>query len=539
MLLLLAAAWFQWLRPTTLGGRESYVVVQGHSMDGTYQDGDLVIVREEGEYEVGDIIAFRAGGQFDDPTRIIHRIVGRADAERFITRGDNRDRNDPWQPTDDDIIGRAVLHVPHVGGLAQSAARPQVLGALGGAAVVLGGRTRRRRRRMILRPDPPQGPEPPRPARPPVPSGPPRWLRHTEPRWAFVGLAGCLIALLPLLVVTWAAINAADRTVRVERFGQLDYSVGVDYRFVGAPSPVYPTGVVEIASNPAGALVPAAPLYSRLLDRLEMAITFEAAETGADALASTLAVDVTLSTAGGWSDVVQTVEATPFDGRAARAITVDLVDARNRVAQVTELTGVGGDEFTLTVLPRLAVEGSGGGQSVQKVLEPPVAFVVQGGLITADAVRDVRETAPLAREIDQRAKYGLGPLSLSTQATRGLLGGLLLVALGAGGWFASVLFGGVGLGEPARIAARYRSQVVDVAGATAPPGPVVMVSGIDELARLAKVDQSVILHEDLGDGGHRYRVFLGAVTYEYETAPEHGGRAADAPADSTVERPGS
>ncbi|MDQ2649898.1 MAG: hypothetical protein M3Z03_10110, partial [Actinomycetota bacterium] len=68
---------------------------------------------------------------------------------------------------------------------------------------------------------------------------------------------------------------------------------------------------------------------------------------------------------------------------------------------------------------------------------------------------------------------------------------------------------------------------VDVSAATAPPGPVVMVGAISELARLAKVDGSVILHEDLGDGAHRYRVFLGAVTYEYETAPESVAGAID------------
>ena len=52
-----------------------------------------------------------------------------------------------------------------------------------------------------------------------------------------------------------------------------------------------------------------------------------------------------------------------------------------------------------------------------------------------------------------------------------------------------------------------------------------MVSGIEELARIAKVEQAVIIHEDLGDGAHRYRVFLGSVTYEYESAPEHGAAA--------------
>jgi hypothetical protein len=103
---------------------------------------------------------------------------------------------------------------------------------------------------------------------------------------------------------------------------------------------------------------------------------------------------------------------------------------------------------------------------------------------------------------------------------------LALVLVAAIAWFASVLFGGVGLDEPARIAARYRSQMIDVEGAAAPPGPVVMVSGIDELARIAKVEQTVMLHEDQGDGAHRYRVFLGSVTYEYEAAPEHAGAAA-------------
>jgi hypothetical protein len=59
------------------------------------------------------------------------------------------------------------------------------------------------------------------------------------------------------------------------------------------------------------------------------------------------------------------------------------------------------------------------------------------------------------------------------------------------------------------------------------------VGGIDELARIAKVEQSVILHEDLGDGAHRYRVFLGSVTYEYETAPEHAGAASEVLATDT------
>jgi signal peptidase I len=149
-----ACAWFTWLRPATLGGDVSYVIVDGRSMEPTYEDGDLVLVRRSSSYEHGDVIAFRAGGHFDDPTRIIHRIVGDAGDGAFKTQGDNRDRLDPWQPTPEDIIGKATVHIPKGGTVASAIAKPETFAAMGGAAVVLGG-TRRRRRR---RPEPAQQP---------------------------------------------------------------------------------------------------------------------------------------------------------------------------------------------------------------------------------------------------------------------------------------------------------------------------------------------------------------------------------------------
>src|SRR5262245_30465991 len=106
---LIAVGWFAWLRPTALGGTASYVVVQGGSMEPTYEDGDLVLIREAGSYREGDIIAFRAGGTFDDPTRVIHRIVGDTGEGTFNTQGDNRDEIDPWTPGPDDILGKAAL----------------------------------------------------------------------------------------------------------------------------------------------------------------------------------------------------------------------------------------------------------------------------------------------------------------------------------------------------------------------------------------------------------------------------------------------
>jgi hypothetical protein len=304
--------------------------------------------------------------------------------------------------------------------------------------------------------------------------------------------------------------------------GKVDSGIGLDYRFKGDASAVYPTGEVTTTRTPAGAVVADDPLYSRLLDTLEVDLAFRSSATGADDLNTAYGVDVVVETPGGWSTKIQSIEPTTFDGTATETLAIDLRAVAMQVAAVAELTGVGGDAYTINVQPTLDLDGASDAGQVQQQLTAPMTFAVENNLITANAI-DASEVKDLTRTVDEQATYSVGPLEMGTQAARGLLGGLTLVLVAGIAWFASVLFGGVGLGEPERIAARYRSQIIDVEEASAPPGPVVMVSAIDELARIAKLEQTVILHEDLGDGAHRYRVFLGTVTYEYEAAPEHGG----------------
>jgi hypothetical protein len=368
---------------------------------------------------------------------------------------------------------------------------------------------------------------PMQPSPPPGPAAPSRLVRLTQPRWAFVGLFVSLLLAGPVLGMAWSALRAPDSTVRLQGIGQIDYGITLDYRFTGAKSAVYPTGAVTTSRNAAGAIVPTDPLYSRLLDELEVELAFRATAEGADRLTTTYAVDVTVETPGGWSTTLDSIDPTPFRSTAEETVAVDLDAIAAQVAAVAELTGVGGEAYTISVLPTIDLSGGAGAVDVQEQLTAPVTFEVANNQNTAKVI-DASDREDLTRSVNQRATYAIGPLDVGTQAARGILGGLALVLVAGIAWFASVLFGGVGLGEPERIAARYRSQIVDVSAAAAPPGPVVMVSAIDELARIAKIEQTVIVHEDLGDGAHLYRVFLGAVTYEYETAPEHAGGAAEA-----------
>ena len=99
------------LRPTLLGGPTSYVTVSGVSMEPTYHQADLVVLRKHSSYQKGDIIAYRIpAGNVGAGSLIIHRVVGE-DGEGYITKGDNRKSEDMWRPQQSDIVGQAWLRL--------------------------------------------------------------------------------------------------------------------------------------------------------------------------------------------------------------------------------------------------------------------------------------------------------------------------------------------------------------------------------------------------------------------------------------------
>ena len=102
--------WLIW--PSSLGGCTTLTIVAGRSMEPTYYTGDLVVTRC-GPVGLGDVIVYNppdVGG-----ARVIHRIVDGNASDGWLVQGDNNDFLDPWRPTQEQILGSPVLHVPGVG----------------------------------------------------------------------------------------------------------------------------------------------------------------------------------------------------------------------------------------------------------------------------------------------------------------------------------------------------------------------------------------------------------------------------------------
>jgi signal peptidase I len=114
IVVLVCLFWAQYLRPQSLGGRASYVLVSGESMLPHYKTGDLVLVERQSSYKPGDVIAYQVPkGDAMAGAQVIHRIVSGDAKHGFVVQGDNRTAADVWRPKGSDIVGAKALRIPH------------------------------------------------------------------------------------------------------------------------------------------------------------------------------------------------------------------------------------------------------------------------------------------------------------------------------------------------------------------------------------------------------------------------------------------
>jgi signal peptidase I len=156
--------WMLFLRPASLGGPVSYIIIRGSSMLPRYASGDLIIVRTTPDYQVGDVVAYRVpDGDIGSGLIVIHRIVG-SGHNAFTMRGDNNAAIDPWTPQPDDVLGKAWLTISGFGRVLSAIHQPVVLAALAAsiaAAIVVTWRPKRqaaRRGRVAVGSSPPASP---------------------------------------------------------------------------------------------------------------------------------------------------------------------------------------------------------------------------------------------------------------------------------------------------------------------------------------------------------------------------------------------
>lgn len=103
-----AFAYIVW--PIMLGGSATFVVVRGHSMEGTYHQGDLLYARNDRAFAPGDVAVYRIPkGKPGAGALVVHRILRQLPDGTYLFQGDNKKAPDDVTPSRKDIVATPMF----------------------------------------------------------------------------------------------------------------------------------------------------------------------------------------------------------------------------------------------------------------------------------------------------------------------------------------------------------------------------------------------------------------------------------------------
>jgi signal peptidase I len=542
---LLLIAW--WLfAPPQLGGRTSYAVIYGTSMNPRFHSGDLVLLRSQPNYQVGEIVGYHSQ-KLGRP--VMHRIIKVDESGHYFFKGDNNNFVDPEHPIASQLFGKEWIRLPGVGTQLEKLHEPRNAAILAAAAAffVLSGsgvRVKRRRRRRAAQerdvptrvgtplPDLAAAPAPvvhfepapaPAPAPPAAPAQPTsatatatatevkRWQPRAAAALAAVGLAGvAATSILAIVAFTRAPGALVTETNLYTQHGRFGYSASVP---VG---PVYDHSPLHAGDA----------LFDTVVHRFDVTFHYRLSAFGHMSLSGSAALNGVLSDGQGWTRHVRIATSKTFtgDSTSVRGV-VDLDALKHLIARFQRATGSLNNAYELDVTPRVSVHGVVGSELVRDSFTPTLTFMWSQGRLRPAGSNDGATDNSLVREKSGTGTAtqprNLGAMGISTARRAAMIGlPLSIVASLLGGFMFMLVRGN---DELAAIRRRYGSWVIDVATTERPPGVERPVDSIDALARIAERYERLILHEQRGPL-HSFLVEDDGIVYRYDASEKSGRR---------------
>lgn len=515
VLLLAAGAFWLFLAPPKIGGRSTYVITSGISMEPSFHTGDLAIVRPARTYHVGEIVAYHSSVLH---VVVLHRIIA-IHGDTYVFKGDHNHFIDPTHPTRSALIGALWLHIPHGGTVFRTLHSPVVAGVLCGfvALLLVGtGETKRRRR--------PRGNRGNGSARkgPSLVSATDRSAPlGISVRSLLIGSVG--IAVACALLAGYSAARPA--TTSVTHRIQYTQKGHIAYHATAPAGAVYPDGSVTTGD----------PIFLQLVHRLALRAGYRFAVNAPSHLQGTQQVLLSLTGPSGWSREIALSPVRHFTGSAiSTPATIDLRSVQSLLDQVQRATGIAAVGAGVGIVMKVHVTGTVAGQPVDESFSPTASFQLQPLELTPGAGAPPATTGTGASSIPS-SETGFTPsapgkltalasvpntLSLAGQVIRYstlvwiALAGLLLSGA-ASVLLAVLLKRNRAFDEAARIRTRYAHLLVPILVGEDLGWPPVDVTSFKALARLAESAGQLVLHHQ-ADAVDTYMVNDNGTVYRYQ-----------------------
>lgn len=470
-----------------VSGQAAIVITHGVSMNPVYHEGDLVLIARASSYSVGEIAAYPLPGK-DEVA--LHRIVGR-NGDTFTFKGDNNESIDPFTPRREELVGRAVLHIPQGGLWLETLTSPPVLGLLA-FALLAGGSTaattrhRRKRRRASV-------------------------SRHTSTRPTQHQVLGSLpsslrvsAALAGVLAVTGAALGAAAWSGPLEEpaISHVKTGTKMDFSYTAdvGQSPAYDG---TMANSPD-------PVFRKLTNTVDVHFTYHG-DPG------TVSVSADLSAPGGWHSTIPLAGAEAFaDPGYEGKVTLDLKALEAKAQAAAAVTGMPPGPLSIVVTPQVKTSQGADFQPGLKLNLTALQLALTGApdTLTVTDNTTTEQTAPAPRMV------GMNGVSISAALARFISAVLLLAALATGAVIVVFARRTAPADEGAAIRRRYAALLVRVHPMSAPQGrPIIDVTTFSTLAKLAERYGLLVLHW-ARSGVETFVVQDENITYRYRAGTE-------------------
>jgi signal peptidase I len=494
----LAAGWY-WLAPEQLGGRTSYAVTFGVSMEPHFHQGDLVVLRRQSSYRVGEVVAYHS---HDLNRNVLHRIIAIRDG-RYTFKGDNNSFVDPERPTAADLVGAEWLHFPTVGTWLASLHSPWWASITAFAIVLLlvlgGGGTARR-----------------------------RWRRRSLPRPVPVRQKPAAGAAVPPSAGLVVAAAGAGALVAAAALGGIAFTRPLERTLVWANLYVqhgrfsYSAKVGEGATYQSSSVRSGEPVYLELVHRLPVAFSYRLQAADPSGLGGTVRLDAVLHDDEGWRHTLALAPARPFRGAGTTVRGVlDLQRLQHVIAAFERETGVHNTLYHLSLQAHVAVHGTVSARPLATSFSPRLALnmdayrlvVVQPTDPGAPANSLAQSQGGAGTRVETAYLHALG-LGFTVAEARRLAKLLGLAGLVLGGLGAALMLVARRDHEAASIRRKYEDWIIDVLPDPARAVGERRVPSMDALARLAQRYERLILHERR-DEGDAFLVEDDGVVYAY------------------------
>ena len=491
----LGALWW-YLAPPQLGGRTSYAVTFGISMEPHFHHGDLVVLRRRSSYPVGEVVAYYS---HDLRKNVLHRIIAIHNG-RYTFKGDNNNFVDPEHPTAADLVGAEWMHFPRAGNWLGALHNPVDAAIAAGVAVLLlvlsggSGAAHRRRRGRAPRREDDEGPK-----------------RRARPR-PDASLGFSVAALGAGAVVAAAAIGAFAFTTPLHR-SLVWANLYVQHGTFGYSAPVQAGATYQQPQLASGE-----PVFVRLVHRLPVSFRYRLQATEPGQVAGTLGFAAVLRDDGGWRYAIRLARTRQFTGTSvvARGV-LDLDRLQQVIAAFEQETGEHNTLYHVSLDARVRVHGTVAERPLEATFAPSLALnldQVRLTVATGSAFAHARGGAGTRVETTTLHAFSRTIAVARARGIATLLGiaGLVLAAVGG-----VLMLLGSRDAEVASIRRRYEDWIVDVVPTERPDGAERRVASMAARARRAEQYDRLILHEHRADGD-AFLVEDGGIVFTYAVA---------------------